>query len=411
VTQRLTNPLIFIFVTRLLDAIGFGIVMPVLPKLLLSMGMPNVAEATRVSGLLLVTYAVLQFLFGPVIGNLSDRFGRRPVIMVSLFAYSLDYLLMGFAPTIAWLFAGRALAGIAGAVYIPATAFVADVTPPEQRARAFGLVGSAFGIGFILGPVVGGLFGELSPRAPFFAAAALAGINLVFGLLVLPESLPPEKRRAFSWRRATPLGAGAALTRYPELLAYVLVTFAFLVATAVYPSTWAFFLTARFDASTKTIGLSLAVTGVMMALVQAGLTGRVVSRVGEARAALIGLAACAAACVAHALAGQLWMIFIIPVIFGLQGLTYPSLTALLTRRAPADAQGELQGAIGAMSSVASIVGPLLMTQVLAFFTSPAAPLQFSGAALMLAGALNLTGFIVLLILRPWSALAPQPEIK
>jgi DHA1 family tetracycline resistance protein-like MFS transporter len=411
VTQRTPSPLIFIFVTRLLDAVGFGIVMPVLPQLLLSMGMPDVAEATRVSGMLVVTYAVLQFLFGPVIGNLSDRFGRRPVIMISLFAYSVDYLLMGFAPTIAWLFIGRALAGIAGAVYIPANAFVADVTPPEQRARAFGLVSSAFGIGFILGPALGGLLGELGPRAPFFAAAALAALNLLFGLLVLPESLPPEKRRPFSWRRATPLGARAALARHPEVLVYAVVTFALLVATAVYPSTWAFFLTARFDSSPKTIGMSLAATGVMMAIVQGGLTGRIVSRIGEARAALIGLAACSAACLANALALQLWMIFAIPVVFGLQALAYPSLSALMTRRAPPDAQGELQGAIGAVSSLANIVGPLVMTQVLAFFTSPAAPLQFAGAALALAAVLNLTAFVVLLLLRPTAVPAAQPGVR
>jgi MFS transporter, DHA1 family, tetracycline resistance protein len=411
VTQRTTSPLIFIFVTRLLDAVGFGIVMPVLPQLLLSMGMPNVAEATRVSGLLVVTYAVLQFLFGPVIGNLSDRFGRRPVIMASLFAYSVDYLLMGFAPTIAWLFIGRALAGMAGAVYIPANAFVADVTPPEQRARAFGLIGSAFGVGFILGPALGGLLGEFGPRTPFFAAAALAALNLLFGLLVLPESLPREKRRAFAWRRATPLGAGAALTRHPQLLAYASVTFVFLLATTVYPSTWAFFLTARFDASPKTIGLSLAVTGTVMAIVQGGLTGRIASRIGEARAALLGLGTGTAACIAHAFAPQLWMIFTIPVVFGLQALAYPALAALLTQRTPPEAQGELQGALGAVSSVASIVGPLLMTQVLAFFTSPAAPFQFSGAAMALAAMLNLAGFLVLLILRPAATAKPEGRFK
>jgi DHA1 family tetracycline resistance protein-like MFS transporter len=191
------NPLIFIFITRLIDAMGFGIVMPVLPQLLLHMGEPDIASATRTGGILLVTYAVLQFFVGPVIGNLSDRFGRRPVILASLFAFGVDYLLMGFAPTIAWLFVGRAIAGIAGAVYVPANAFVADVTPPERRAQAFGLVSSAFGLGFILGPGVGGLLGEFGPRAPFFAAAALAGINFLFGMFVLPESLPPERRRAF----------------------------------------------------------------------------------------------------------------------------------------------------------------------------------------------------------------------
>jgi len=407
VTQRTANPLIFIFVTRLLDAIGFGIVMPVLPELLLSMGEPNVASATRVAGALVVTYAVLQFLFGPVIGNLSDRFGRRPVIMVSLFAYSVDYLVMGFAPNVAWLFIGRALAGIAGAVYIPANAFVADVTPPEQRARAFGLIGAAFGLGFILGPGLGGLLGQLDPRAPFFAAAALAGLNLLFGLLVLPESLPPERRRAFSWRRANPLGAAGALTRHPDLLGYALVTFAFIVATNVYPSTWAFFTTARFDWGPGMIGLSLVVTGVVMGTVQAGLVGRAVARMGEARAALIGLTMSAVGCFANAFAWQEWMLFVIPFVCGLQALAFPSLNALLTQRAPPDAQGELQGAIGSVASMASIIGPLVMTQVLAFFTSPAAPVQFPGAALVLAAGLNLAGVAALLWLRPRAMPAAQ----
>lgn len=408
VAQRTPNPLVFIFITRLLDAIGFGIVMPVLPTLLLSMGVPDVASATRVAGALVVTYAVLQFLFGPVIGNLSDRFGRRPVIMVSLFAYSVDYLLMGFAPSVAWLFIGRALAGIAGAVYIPANAFVADVTPPERRARAFGVVGSAFGLGFILGPGLGGLLGELGPRAPFFAAAGLAGLNLLFGLLVLPESLPPGRRRAFSWRRANPLGAGAALTRYPDVLAYALVTFAFLVATNVYPSTWAFFTTARFAWGPGMIGLSLVVTGVVMGTVQAGLIGRVVGRIGEARAALLGLTMSALGCLANAFAWQEWMLFVIPFLCGLQAVALPSLNALLTHRAPADAQGELQGAIGSLASMGSIIGPLVMTQVLAFFTSPAAPVQFPGAALVLAAALNLAGVAVLLMLRSAAKVSPAP---
>jgi len=196
------NPLVFIFVTRMIDAIGFGIVMPVLPQLLMSMGAPNVSSAASTAGWLIATYAILQFICGPLIGNLSDRFGRRPVILASLFAYGFDYTLTGFAPTITWLFLGRAVAGVAGAVYVPANAFVADVTPPEQRARAFGLVASAFGLGFIIGPGIGGLLGVLGPRAPFFAAGALAVVNFLFGIFVLPESLPVDRRRTFSWRRA-----------------------------------------------------------------------------------------------------------------------------------------------------------------------------------------------------------------
>jgi MFS transporter, DHA1 family, tetracycline resistance protein len=397
------NPLIFIFVTRLLDAIGFGIVFPVLPQLLLHMGSPNIAAASRVAGVLLVTYAVLQFFCGPLIGNLSDRFGRRPVILASLLAYALDYALMGFAPSIGWLFLGRAIAGIAGAVYVPANAFIADVTPPERRAHAFGVISSAFGLGFILGPAIGGLLGELGPRAPFFAAATLAGLNLLFGLFVLPESLPPANRRAFSWRRANPIGAPVALSHYPSVLGYACVVAAFLLANNVYPSTWAFYTTARFGWSPGMIGLSLVATGIAMAFVQATLTGRVAQMIGEAHTAILALTIAAAAAFAYAFIRQPWMVFVITVLGALQALTYPSLNAIMTRRTPADAQGELQGGVASLSSLANIAGPLLMTQAFAYFTAPGAPVYFPGAAFIVAGALNLLGVFVLLSLESRAA--------
>jgi MFS transporter, DHA1 family, tetracycline resistance protein len=390
------NPIIFIYVTRLLDAIGFGIVLPVLPKLLLSMGAANLAAATRIAGALLVTYAILQFFCGPVIGNLSDRYGRRPVILASLFAFALDYGLMGFAPTIAWLFVGRAIAGIAGAVYIPANAFVADVTPPERRAHAFGVVSSAFGLGFIIGPALGGLLGELGPRAPFFAASALAGLNFLFGLVVLPESLPSGRRRAFSWRRANPIGAPIALSHYPSVLGYACVVVAFLLGNNVYPSTWAFYTTARFDWSPGIIGVSLVVTGIAMALVQATLTGRVAKLIGEARTAILGLAVAAAAAISYAFITQSWMVFVLTALGALQALTYPSLNALMTRHTPPDAQGELQGGVASLSSLANIAGPLLMTQTFAWFTAPGTPVYFPGAAFVVAAALNISGVVVLM---------------
>jgi DHA1 family tetracycline resistance protein-like MFS transporter len=392
------NPIPFVFVTRLLDAIGFGIMLPVLPNLLISMGAANVAAASRIAGALLVTYAVLQFFCGPIIGNLSDRYGRRPVILASLAAFALDYALMGFAPTIAWLFLGRAVAGIAGAVYVPANAFVADVTPPERRAHAFGIVSSAFGLGFIIGPALGGILGELGPRAPFFAAAGLAGLNFVFGLIVLPESLPPERRRAFSWRRANPIGAPIALGHYPSVLGYALVVVAFLVANNVYPSTWAFYTTARFGWSTGMIGLSLVVTGVAMALVQATLTGRVAKRIGEARTALLGLGVATAATLSYAFIGQPWMIFVLTALGAPQALTFPSLNALMTQHTPPDALGELQGGVASMTALANIAGPLLMTQTFAYFTAPDAPVYFPGAAFIAAALLNATGFVVLMSL-------------
>jgi DHA1 family tetracycline resistance protein-like MFS transporter len=389
------NPLIFIFVTRLIDAIGFGIVMPVLPQLLLSMGSPNVAAATSLAGVLLVTYAGLQFFCGPIMGNLSDRFGRRPVILASLFAYGFDYILTGFAPNIAWLFVGRAVAGIAGAVYVPANAFVADVTPPEKRAQAFGMMGSAFGLGFILGPGIGGLLGELGPRAPFFAAGALAVINFLFGAFVLPESLPQGQRREFSWRRANPLGAAVALKRYPAVLVYALVVAAYLIGNNVYPSTWAFFMTYRFDWSPGMIGLSLVVTGICMVTVQFGLTGRIAKHIGEARTALLGLSAAALACLAYAVTPFAWLVFVITVVAALQAVAFPALNALMSREIPPNAQGELQGAVASLASIANITGPLVMTQAFALFTAPNAPLHFPGAAFVLAALLNTTGIVML----------------
>lgn len=388
-------PIVFIFITRLIDSIGFGIVMPVLPQLLLELGSPDLASAARTAGGMLVIYALLQFICGPLIGNLSDRFGRRPVILCSLLAFGLDYLLMGVAPTIAWLFLGRAIAGIAGAVHVPANAFVADITPPGERARAFGIVSAAFGIGFILGPAIGGLLGEFGPRAPFFTAAALAGVNLLFGFLVLPESLPPSRRRAFAWKRANPLGAIAALRHYPSVMGLALVALLTLVGTNVYPSSWAFFTAIRFDWSPAMIGLSLAVTGIGMAVVQLTLVGRVVKRLGEWRTALLGLSMAIAAYVAYAVIPQGWMVFPVALGSSLQALCFPALNAMMSSRVRADAQGELQGAIASLTSVAAIVGPIAMTQSLAYFTAPEAPLYFPGAPFILAALLTLTALSVL----------------
>jgi len=391
------NPLIFIFVTRLIDAMGFGIVMPVLPQLLLTMGAPDIAAATRTGGFLLVTYAGLQFFFAPVMGNLSDRFGRRPVILASLCAYGIDCLLMGFAPSVGWLFLGRAIAGMAGAVYVPANAFVADVTPPEQRAHAFGIVSSAFGLGFILGPAIGGLLGELGARAPFFVAAALAGLNFLFGWIVLPESLPPARRRAFSWRRANPLGAATMFKHHPQVLIYALVAMAFMLGNNVYPSTWSFFMTAKFDWSTRMIGISLMVTGLAMALAQATLTGRLSKQIGETGAAYLGLSVAVVLAVFYAFVPHPWLVFVYTVVGALQAVAYPALNALMSRRIPSDSQGELQGGIALLASFANVVGPLLMTQTLAHYTAPNAPIYFPGAAFLLAATINSLGILLLFV--------------
>jgi DHA1 family tetracycline resistance protein-like MFS transporter len=283
---------------------------------------------------------------------------------------------------------------------VPASAFVADVTPPEKRAHAFGLVGAAFGLGFIIGPGIGGLLGELGPRAPFFAAAALAAANLLFGFFVLPESLPPERRRAFSWRRANPLGVAALLRHYPAVMIYALATAAFLLGNNVYPSTWAFFMTARFDWSPGMIGLSLVATGIAMALAQATLTGRLAARIGGERAALLGLSTAALMALCYALVPQGWMVFVLAGVGALQAITYPSLNALMSRQIPANAQGELQGGIASLTSIANVVGPLVMAQTLAYFTAPAAPVHFPGAAFVLAALINTGAALLIFWKRP-----------
>jgi len=394
--RRSANPLIFIFITRVIDSIGFGIVMPVLPQLLLSMGAPNVSSATRTAGYLLGVYALCQFVCGPIIGNLSDRFGRRPVILASLFAFGFDYFLLGFAPSVGWLFLGRAVAGMAGAVFVPANAYVADVTSPADRAKSFGYMGAAFGIGFILGPLIGGLLGLLGPRVPFFGASALAFANLSFGAFVLVESLPPERRRAFDWKRANPFGAAVALTHFPALIGLAPVMLLYLLGNNVYPSTWAFFTTARFHWSSFLTGLSLGATGIGMVFTQMVLTGRMVRRVGERNAAIFGLCFAAANCIAYISVPYAWMIFPISLFGGLQAVAMPALTALATHQVPENRQGELQGALSSLTSLASIIGPSAMTQTLAHFTAPDAHPYFPGAAFALAGTLNFCALLLLI---------------
>lgn len=386
--------LAFIFFTLLIDTIGFGIILPVMPQLIVELTGETVARATLYSGWLLTTYAVMQFGCGPIMGNLSDRFGRRPVLLFSLAAFGLDYALMGFAPSLGWLFVGRALAGVAGAIYSPAMAYIADVSTPEKRAQSFGMVGAAFGIGFIVGPAIGGALGELGPRAPFFAAAGLAAANLVFGVFALPESLPPERRRRFEWKRANPLGTLMALRRYPAVIAIAGGVFLWQLAHQVYPATWAFFAKLRFEWSEGAIGASLAFVGVLMAFTQGFLTGKIVPRLGEYRAAVIGICSGAASMALLAFATEGWFAYVAMAAGLLQGLAYPSMNAIMSKQAPPDAQGELQGGVASMMSLTMIFGPLVMTQTLGRFSGAGAPFYFPGAAFMLAGALALGALLI-----------------
>ena len=383
----------FILVTVLLDSIGFGIILPVLPGLIMDVTGEPLANAARYGDWLLFVYAVTQFFSAPVLGNLSDRFGRRPVLLLSLLAMGCDYLLMGWAPTLGWLFLGRLIAGISASTYGIANAFIADTFAPEDRARNFALLGAAFGVGFIVGPVIGGLLGEFGPRAPFYAAAGLAFTNVVYGFLVLPESLKKENRRAFDWKRANPLGTFNQLWRYPVVLGLVFAYFFYMMGHHSLPSVWSYFAIEKFDWSSRDIGFSLGAVGVCMIVVQAWLIRYVLDRFGTGRTAYIGLVATILSFVGYALVPYGWMIYGVIVLGAAQGFVAPSVQALMSGRIPPDAQGELQGALASVSSLVSILSPPFMTQTFAYFSAGGAPLYFPGAPFIAAALFTLLGLI------------------
>jgi DHA1 family tetracycline resistance protein-like MFS transporter len=378
------SAVLFIFITVLVDTIGLGIILPVMPDLIMHLTGEGISRAAMYGGWLWFIYALMQFFCAPVLGNLSDRFGRRPVILFSLFALGVDYLIMGFAPRLAWLFAGRTVAGMAGASYTPAYAYLADVTPKEKRAQSFGLVGAAFGTGFILGPAVGGLLGALGPRAPFFAAAACALLNFSFGWFVLPESLAPESRRDFDLRRANPLGTMMQLRKYPVVLGMAAAMFLWQLGHQVLPSTWSYYTMLKFHWSETAVGGSLAFIGIVMAAGQGGLTRIVIPRIGERRAALAGLVLGALAFAGYAFATQGWMMYALMLTWLFAGLVYPSMNALMSKQIPGNAQGELQGGVACLYSISCITGPPLMTQLFGRFSAPGAPVYFPGAAFLCA---------------------------
>jgi DHA1 family tetracycline resistance protein-like MFS transporter len=399
-TQRSQNAATaFIVSTILIDAIGFGIIIPVLPKLVMTLGHLDLASATRVGGWMAAVYAIMQFLCGPLAGNLGDRFGRRPVLLLALAGFTVDYLLMGFAPSLAWLFAGRLIAGIFGASFGPATAALADITPPADRAKRFGLVGAAFGLGFIIGPAVGGLLGEMSPRAPFYAAAACSAANFLFGMFLFPETLDKAHRRPFQLKRANPVGALMAAKRMPGVLGLAAILLLWNVASMVYPATWAYFTIAQYDWTPGMIGSSLAFVGITMVIIQSMVLGRVVQTFGERKSAMFGVGVAVVGYLALAFTTNGALAFAIVGITALQGLVQPTVTALMSQRAPADAQGEMQGFVGSLNAIGSIAAPLLLNPALAYFTAPAAPVRFPGAAFIIAAAFAAAALVSLALAR------------
>ena len=403
--MRFHHPAVPIVLTiLLLDSIGFGIVLPVLPDLIVHLGRVTLAEATRIAGYMLVAYAGAQFFAGPVLGNLGDRFGRRPILLFSAIAFSVDYLFMAAAPTLAWLFVGRLIAGIAGATYGPANAVLADVTAPEKRGATFGLMGAAFGLGFILGPAIGGLMAGFGTRAPFIVAAALAGTNALWIATRLPETLPPERRRPFRWRDAHILGAFRPLFHAGGAAPLLVAALFWQLAHFVYPATWAFWAGLALHWDAAAIGWSLAAAGLAMALAQTFVTGRAIARFGEARTVVIGMVVGGLSFLFYVFATQGWMVYAIIFFSALQGLVYPSLNALLSRMTDASHQGALQGGMASIASIAAIVGPLAMTQALAFGAEHGEPGgAFLLAFLLVAGALLIVIFGVVRRLKPQEA--------
>jgi len=384
----------FIFGTVLLDMLALGIIAPVLPKLVIQLEGGNETSAAGLFGLFGTVWAAMQFLFAPVLGSLSDRVGRRPVILLSCLGLGLDYIIMALAPTVGWLFLGRVLSGITASSFTTSFAYIADVTEPDERARRFGMLGAAFGVGFILGPAVGGLLGGISLRAPFWAAGALSIVGAAYGWFVLPESLPLERRASFQWRRANPIGSLGMLRAHGALLGLVFVAFLYRVAHDALPSVFVLYGDYRFGWTARTVGFALAIVGAASIIVQAGLVGPAVRRLGEPRALLTGLACGVLAFVVYGLAPN-GVVFLFGIAPGsLYGLVYPSLQGLLTRRVGPDEQGRLQGALGSLMGIAGVIAPVLFTQVFAAAIGPFRGVGLPGAPFLLAALLLVVAMAV-----------------
>ena len=382
-------PVLFIMFTVMIDAMGIGLIMPVMPDLMVEVGGGTLGAAALWGGLLSTSFAAMQFLFGPVVGGLSDRFGRRPILLVSLVAMAADYLLMAVAGTIWLLLIGRIIGGITAATHSTANAYIADISKPEDKSANFGLIGAAFGLGFVLGPLIGGLLAEYGTRAPFYAAAVLSGLNALFGWVVLKETVTDAIRRPFSLKRANPFGAFKALSKFPMIGTLLGVYFVYSIAHTVYPAIWSYFGKERFDWDPATIGLSLGLFGIMMAVVQGFLIRPAIKYLGERGTIIYGLFfdILAFGFLSLVTSGTV-ALFFIPVA-ALAGIVSPALQGLMSQAVGDDQQGELQGALTSLSALAMIISPMLMTSTFAAFTSETAPFYMPGAPFLLALILTL----------------------
>ncbi len=379
----------FILVTLMIDVAGLGIIIPVMPKLITELTGEPLSAAAQWGGWMTFAYAAMQFLCAPIMGGLSDRYGRRPVLLASLFGFGVDYLFMATAPNIWWLFVSRIIAGAMGASFTTAAAYIADVSPPEKRAQNFGMIGAVFGLGFILGPLIGGLLGPYGARVPFYASAVLTLVNWLFGYFVLPESLPKEHRRPFDWKRANPAGSLAGLRRHPIILGLVASLVLVQIAAHAVQSNWSYYTMEKFQWTERTIGLSLAVIGLAIGLVQGGLIRVIIPRLGQVRSVYIGLGLYSLGFFLYAMATRTWMMFAFTFVYCLGGIAGPAIQGLISSSVPPNEQGELQGALTSLMSLTTIFGPLLMANTFAFFSNPGGRWYYPGAAMALGGILTL----------------------
>lgn len=384
----------FIFATLLIDVMGLGIIIPVIPKLIEHLIHGDVSDASWYGGWLTAAYAGMQFIFAPVIGNLSDRFGRRPVLLCSLLGFGVDYLFSAFAPTIAWLFVGRIIAGVTGASFTTASAYIADISEPEKRAANFGLVGVAFGLGFIIGPALGGILGKYDVHYPFIAAAVLALLNATYGYFILPESLAVENRRSFDIKRANPFGSVMQLKKYKSVIGLALSLFLIYFAVQAVQSVWTYYTIKKFSWSESMVGYSLAFVGLMVATVQGGLIRIILPKLGTERSIWVGLLLYATGLALFAFAIKGWMMFAILVPYCLGGIAGPAIQGYMSNSVPANEQGELQGGLTSLISISSILGPLLMTESFYYFTKPNRFFQFPGAPFAIGAILMLLSAIL-----------------
>ncbi|WP_428654128.1 TCR/Tet family MFS transporter [Runella sp.] len=392
--EKRNSALIFIFITLLIDITGIGIIVPVVPRLIQDLTGQGLSKAALYGGWLMFIYSVMQFIFSPILGGLSDQYGRRPILLGSLFGFGIDYIFCAFSSTIGWLFLARIIAGIFGASFSTAGAYIADVSPPDKRAQNFGLIGAAFGLGFILGPMIGGLLGQYGARVPFFVAAGLSLLNCIYGYFVLPESLATENRRPFDWKRANPIGSLRHLQKYPVIFGLIIPLVLIYIAGYSTQSTWTYFTMEKFGWDEKWVGYSLAFVGLMAAIVQGGLTRTIIPKLGNTKSIYWGLSLYAVSFLMYAFANKGWMMFVITIISSLGGLATPALQAIMSNEVPPNEQGELRGALTSLMSLTAIFGPVMMTGLFAYFTSPSAPVQFAGAPFMLGAVLTILSLIL-----------------